>query len=180
MLEPIENQYLQVGHINRVHGIDGEVSIISEVYVPTLFDKIKLVHLQNSRGDLIPARIASVRTEEKQNRLSFFVKFEHVVDRAEAEELKGFPVYVSIKSAGRLVEETEHLEDYTSYKVYDDENHAVGEVENVLENPAHPILQIIRKNGQRLLVPFVDEYILSSDKEKKVIRCQNLDQLEGL
>ena len=180
MLEPIDNQYLLIGYVNRSHGVNGEVLIISDVYAPTLFDEIDLVHLQNSRGDLVPARIESVRVQEKKNRLSFFVQFEHVADRNEADKLKNSAVYVRREKADPLIDWSDAPVDYSAFQVYDENNQHLGEVELTIDNPAHPIIQVATKDDRQLLIPFVDEYISSFDEEQQVIRCQNLDQLEGL
>lgn len=180
MLDPIEDQYLLIGHINRSHGVKGEVLIISDFYAPDLFDDIDLVHLQNSRGDLIPARVESVRVQDKQNRLSFFVKFEHVADRSEAEQLKDSPVYVNRQAAEPLIDESDAPLAFTEFQVFDDHDQPVGKVEETIDNPAHPILQVHTREDEHLLIPFVEEYIVSIDEEHKTIRCHNLDQLEGL
>lgn len=154
--------------------------ILSEVFAPNLFDEVGLLWLQDSRGDLIPARVESVRVEEKQDRLSFFVKFEHVADRSRAEALKGYPVYAKREIAERLTEETDQATDYTAFDLYDEQDQYIGKVESVIDNPAHPILQVATDDDRRLLIPFVDEYVLSSEEEEKIIRCRNLDQLEDL
>src|SRR5680860_72579 len=95
MLEPIDHQYFLIGYIARSQGVDGTVLIIPELYAPTLFDDIDLVRLKDARGDLIPARIESVQVQEKNDRLSFFVKFDHITDRNQAEMLKTNEVFVA-------------------------------------------------------------------------------------
>lgn len=177
MLQPIEKQYLQIGYIARSHGVNGEVVILPERITPQLFNDIDLAHIQDARGDLIPARIESVRVQQKNNRLSFFVKFEHVTDRNQAEELKGFAVYIKRDKTGHLIEDDDTSADYASFNVYDESERPVGVVNRVIENPAHPILEITTRNDTQLLVPFVDEYVVSSDEKNRVIVCQNLDQL---
>lgn len=179
MLEPIEDQYRMIGQIARSHGVTGEVLIISDLHAPQLFDHLDLVHLKNTRGDLIPARIESVRVQQKNNRLSFFVKFEHVSDRNKAESLKGFPIYALRKKVEAIlgVDETN---DYTDFEITDEEHTSIGIITGVIENPAHPILEVITDNQKQLLIPFVDEYILSVDDDDKIIRCQNLEQLANL
>lgn len=179
MLEPIEDQYQMIGHIARSHGVQGDVLIISEVNAPQLFDEIDLVYIQNTRGDLIPARIESFRVQQKNNRLSFFVKFEHVTDRNLAEELKSLPVYVMQESVSELIDEDSAI-DYTSFEVVDTGKNSIGTITAVIENPAHLILEITTHNQQQLLVPFVDEYVVSADKQNKLITCQNLDQLTNV
>lgn len=179
MLEPIEDQYLMIGHIARSHGVKGEVLIISEVFAPQLFDEIDLVHIQNARGDLVPARIESFRVQEKNNRLSFFVKFEHVSDRNGAEELKSSAVYVLREKAESLVDGDEAI-DYTEFEIQDDQNNNIGIITGIIESPAHPILEVITDDQEKLLIPFVDEYIRSVDEDQSIIYCQNLEQLTNL
>jgi len=179
MLEPIEDQYLRVGYIARSHGTDGKVLIVSEVNVPHLFEEIDLAHIQNARGDLIPARIESARVQQKNNRLSFFVKFEHVSDRNQAEKLKGFPVFVSREKTAPLFEQ-QGEPDYTTFTIVDRENEIEGYISEVIDNPAHPLLQVITENREKFLVPFVDEYIVRINEDEKVIQCRNLNQLAEL
>ena len=179
MLEPIEDQYLLIGHIARSHGVKGEVLLISEVQAPQLFDDIDLAHIQNVRGDLIPARIESFRVQEKNNRLSFFVKFEHVSDRNQAEELKSCPVYLLKEKVDDLIDDDEYV-DYTEFEIKDDQENNIGIITGVIENPAHPILEVLTDNQEKLLIPFVDEYISSVDEDQGIIYCQNLEQLTNL
>lgn len=179
MLEPIENQYEQIGRIARSHGVQGDVLIIPDIYAPTLFDVLDLVHIENARGDLVPARIESVRVQENNNRLSFFVKFEHVSDRTQAEKLKNAAVYADREIVDNLREVDDLPLDLTSFEVWSDDE-KVGSVEVMLQNPAHPILQVITDEHEELLIPMVDEYVADIDEENKKIQCQNLHQLTGL
>lgn len=181
MLEPIEDQYQQIGHIARSHGVQGEVLIISQIGAPQLFDEIDLVHIQNTRGDLFPARIESFRVQQKNNRLSFFVKFEHVPDRNRAEKLKGFPVYVMQERLEPILPENQkNTVDYTGFDIVNIDEDPEGTVTDVMQNPAHLILEITLTGGKQLLVPFVDEYVNAVDEEQGIITCQNLNRLTDL
>jgi len=179
MLEPIENQYKKIGYIARSHGVQGDVLIIPEFYAPTLFDTLDLVRIENTRGELIPARVESVRVQEKNNRLSFFVKFEHVTDRTQAEELKHFTVYADRETVEGLISKDDDPIDFTAFEVWAD-GRPIGSVEAMIENPAHPILQVITDEQEQLLIPIVDEYVTGIDEESEKIQCKNLDQLRGL
>ncbi|SMO36543.1 ribosome maturation factor RimM [Fodinibius sediminis] len=179
MLESIENQYRKIGYIARSHGVGGDVLMISEIYAPTLFDSLDLVWIENARGDLVPARIESVRVQEKNNRLSFFVKFEHVTDRTQADALKQFSVYARHDQVDHLLQQEDETMDMTSYEIWVDHTR-VGSVEEVIPNPAHPILRIRMHDQQQLLVPLVEEYVTAVDEERQQIQCQNLEQLMNL
>lgn len=177
MLESIENQYHKIGYIARSHGVQGEVLIISELDAPTLFDSLDLVRIENARGDLIPARVESVRVQEKHHRLSFFVKFEHVTDRTQADRLKQHAVFADRGQVEHLLDRNDDKPaDMTSFEVRMDDRR-IGSVEEILHNPAHPILQISTHNGEQLLVPFVDEYVTEVDEAHRQIHCRNLEQL---
>lgn len=179
MLEPIANQYQPIGYIARSHGVNGEVVIISDFETPQLFDSIDLVHFENARGDLVPARIESVRVQHKNNRLSFFVKFEHVTDRTQAEELKNYAVFANRGDVQNLVDQLDEPVDFSSFDIRFN-GKKYGTVEMVIDNPAHPILQVVTADQKQLLIPFVDEYVLKVDEEQQTIECQNLDQLADL
>lgn len=178
MLESIEHQYRQIGHIARSHGVQGDVLIIPDMYAPTLFDSLDLVRIENTRGDLIPARIESVRVQEKNNRLSFFVKFEHVTDRTQAEQLKQFAVYANRDQVDHLLDREDDSPDVSSFEVWADDTR-IGSVEGIIQNPAQAILEVSIEN-HKLLIPFVDEYIAAVDEDRQRLHCQNLEQLKGL
>lgn len=179
MLEPVEDQYEKIGYISRSHGVKGDVLIVPEIYAPMLFDTLDLVYLEDNRGDLVPARIESVRVQEKNNRLSFFVKFEHVSDRTKAEELKSRSVYAEKDLVQNLLDPEKVPLDLTSFEVIAN-GKLVGTVTGMLENPAHPILEVESQEHEVLLVPFVDEYIAEVDEESQKIECRNLEQLSDL
>jgi 16S rRNA processing protein RimM len=179
MLEPIENQYKKIGYISRSHGVQGEVLIIPDIYAPTLFDVLDLVRIETTRGDLVPARIESVRVQEKNNRLSFFVKFEHIADRTQAEELKNRSVFTDRDVVESLLDSDNLPLDLTSFSIYTD-GESIGTVDAMLENPAHPILQVTTDDQEQLLIPVVDEYIAGIDEETRKIQCKNLKRLKSI
>lgn len=178
MPEPIEHQYFLIGHISRSHGVDGTVLFvpIPEAAEPTLFEQIEMVWLQNKRGDLVPARINSVRVQEQDGRVSFFIKFVHITDRTRAEELNGRPVLVEQSRVEGIIS-AQHT--WHSFDVFNDRHENIGLVEDVIENPAHFIINVSTDKGN-LLIPCVDEYVTKVDEESEVIHCKNLDQLKSL
>lgn len=175
MPKPIENQFILIGHLSSSHGIEGSVLMVPTVEAanPELFDDVDLVRLQNERGDLIPARIESVRVQEKDNRLSFFVKFEHINDRNSAESVKGSPVL-----AERRQVTIEPEFSWRQFTVVAD-GETVGQIDNVIDNPAHPILKVSTVDGM-ILVPTVDEYVERVDEKDETIYCKNLERLKRL
>ncbi len=175
-MEPIENQYERIGRIAGPHGLEGTVVIIPESTGAYILQNTGLVRLQDSSDNLIPARVESVRVQQKNNRTTFFVKFDHIADKNQALQLKKMTVFVS---KDKLDDYNEVDDNITSYGIRDENNCKAGIVKDVLPNPAHPIL-VVQDGDYERLIPFADEYIIEVDDENSIIYCQNMQQLSEL
>lgn len=181
MLEPAEDQYIVIGDVIRSHGIKGEVVVQPAFVDRGLFDDLQLVHYENARRELVPARLERVRAQEKGNRLSFFVKFEHVSDRNQAEEIRGCSLFVHRDKIAHVEEgEEPDFTRYLGWMARDEEGSTLGSVTGILENPAHPILEVTADDGEQYLIPLVDEYVASIEEEGRIIHCRRMEQLAGL
>jgi len=169
--------FVQVGHVERSHGLEGEVKVFFNVDDPQKVETLKLVYLRNERGDFYPARIIEMRVEGKRNKISFFVQFDHIADRTGAEALKGKSVFLETEDAEPFVSAEEESENsLIDHEVYDDEE-SIGLVVDVMNNPAHPILVVATTSGSRL-IPYIDHFV--KETRDGNIYCQNLDELEGI
>lgn len=180
MLEPVEEQYIVIGHVVRSHGVKGEVVVQPAFESPDLFDDVRMVRYRNRRQELVPARIERVRSQEKGNRLSFFVKFEHVSDRNQAEEVKGVSLFARRDEIAVVEEEKPDSLRFLDWEVCDEDGSPVGTVTGIMENPAHPILEVTGEGERQWLIPFVDEYVRAVEEEAGRILCRRLEQLAGI
>jgi len=181
-MQSADDRLVEIGRIGKAHGLTGDVKVqISEMAV-SILNKKNLFYLKNRRGDMIPARISELRSEEKRNKRSFFVKFDRISGRSQAESFQDTPVYVDPKLlAGQSDESDESSGNILGYCV-NDESGIVGIVNEVIENPAHPIIevQMTDQNNRKLLIPWVDEYVISVDRNKEQLKCQNLQLLKEI
>ncbi|MDX1590552.1 MAG: ribosome maturation factor RimM [Balneolaceae bacterium] len=171
-------RFIEIGRFGKAHGLDGEVRFLpKDPFKPVLFDRIPIYYMKNQRSDMVPVRLVNARTVQKQKQLSFFVQFDVIASRTDAEEAMDKALYVNRLELESVIDTDEHSEepDMTGYSVICDGSER-GKVLDVLENPAHPILEIRYGSGS-LLVPFVDEYVTGADHEKGALYCRNLDQL---
>lgn len=174
-----DDRLVEIGRIGKAHGLTGDVRVRISDESTHLLNKKSLFYLKTRRGDLIPARISELRSEQKRNQRSFFVKFDRIADRLQAESFQDTPVYVdSDLVADKPVESFGNI---TGYSVTD-ENGPVGIVKGIIENPAHPIIEVemTDQNNKNLLIPWVDEYVISVDKYDQHMECQNLHILKEL
>lgn len=169
--------FVQVGHIERSHGLEGEIKVLFENHDPEVVETLNMVYLRNDRGDLIPARILNFRVEGKKNKHSFFVQFDHIADRSSAESLRGKGIFLETEKAQPFIQTDEDPEQsLIDCEVYDGK-HYEGIVMDVMNNPAHPILVVATETGSRL-IPYVDHFVKET-RDRNII-CQNLDELEGI
>jgi 16S rRNA processing protein RimM len=172
-----ENRLTEIARIGKVHGLEGNVRLLLQDEFEPLIEVDRLLYLQNSRGDIIPARLTDVRVEKKRNKRLFFVKFDRIADRTDAEKYQDRPVFAEAEKPDPASNQKES--DIIGFIILDD-SVSIGTVSGIMENPAHPIIEAelnIDRETEVFLIPWVDEYVKSVNPEKKQIICQNLDQL---
>jgi 16S rRNA processing protein RimM len=171
------DELIPIGKIVRAHGTSGELVIAPDFADTSLFNYSKICYLEQ-RHLLEPIRLDSVKPVLKGDRLSFFVKFENIRTRNDAERLKGIRVFLP---ESEVPDEAEDEGPYLfiGYSVLNDSGENEGEVLDIMENPAHPLLQIKDSSGT-YLVPFVEAFIMDADHEHQTITIRNLEAFRGL
>lgn len=170
--------FTEIGTIARSHGLKGELKIQFESNSPEVVQQLEMVYLQNSRGDYFPCRIKQVRTEDKEDRISFFVHFEHIADRNAAEALRGKLVFIETDKADAFFEDEVEEAIYLDFEVINENNQHKGLVIDEIDNGAQLVIVVATTSGS-LMIPMVDQFVESIDEENLQIRCKNLDLLEG-
>lgn len=161
--------------IEQVHGLDGVVRLSVNDEMEELLQEGELLYLRNRRGDFTPVRIEQVRLEEKHKRRLFFVKFDRIANRTEAEPYLNSGIY----SDREIVSSASTPHGIEGYRVLD-ENGQIGIVHSVMQNPAHPILQVRTSSGGDLLIPWVDAYVKSVNPESQSVQCGDIEILRNL
>lgn len=176
MVNSAQNRFVDIGRIGRPRGLDGVVRFMpNKFFLDGLFDQTDLLYMRDSRSDLIPVRIQNLHIESKRNQRSFFVKFDMITDRAGAEEAQNRILFIESRYLNDLLPVTETEDSVIGYTIrYLDAD--FGEVLDIMDNPAHPILEV-KAGAGTLLIPMVDEYIERIDHDHHVLVCKNLDQL---
>lgn len=176
MVNNTHNRFVEIGRIGRPRGLDGVVRFMpNDIFLEGLFDQTDLFYVRDSRSDLVPVRIQNLHIESKKNQLSFFVKFDMITDRAGAEEAQNRLLFVESRYFNDLQPAIEPDDSVIGYTIrFMDAD--FGVVLDIMDNPAHPILEVKVDTGT-ILIPMVDEYIEQTDHEQHVLICKNLDQL---
>lgn len=168
--------FLPVGTIIKSHGLKGEVIVDPIVTYPEQVFNQPLFYIRNKRGDWMPVRVETGRLQQKGYRTSFFVKFVQITDRDEAEKIRGQQLCLPASVVEPLQVEVSGMVSCIGYQVLTSDGTDYGIVLDVIDNPAHPILEVTGDYG-RFMIPMVDAYIVETDDEHHQIIGRNLEQL---
>lgn len=158
----------EIGLITTTHGIKGEVKVrnLSD------FDRFKegdLVYIIYNK-EQVNLEIEKVRNQTK----NLIVKFKEFNNINEVINYKGLTIYSNERA--ELLENEFYYEDLYDLKVYDNEDAYLGLVSDVMELPHGEVIVVVNeKTKSRHLIPFEEEFIVSVDDEKIIIK-----PIEGL
>lgn len=174
MVKTTPDRFTEIGRIGRPRGLDGVVRFLpNKLFNAGIFDQTDLFYIRNQRSDLLPIRLVEVQTESKKNQISFFVKFDMITNRSEAEESMNRAIFAEKDLISQYLHPEMDEESLTGYTLLSD-GREFGVVLDVLDNPAHPILEVKQAVGT-VLIPQVEEFIEKIDHLEKVIHGKNLD-----
>ena len=166
-----------LGIVAKVHGLRGEIGIRTDLPFPDQAIKLTRLYLAGDQGMMQPYRVATSRMSVQGNKQLFFVILETVADRNRASTLMGREVYAD-KGLIDFFEEDD--DDVVGYTVLALDGSRVGEVVEVIDNPAHPILLVSLNGSGSVLIPFVDAYIEEIDDDNSTITVSDIDELMEL
>ena len=163
-----------IGIVAKVHGLRGEIGIRTDLPFPDQAEKLTRLYIAGDQGMMQPYRVTSSRMSNLGNKQLFFVILETVADRNTASTLMGRDVYADKGSLDFFEEDDDDVVGYTVLAL---DGSKLGEVVEVIDNPAHPILLVRLKGKGSVLIPFVDAYIEEIDDEKSTITVSDIDEL---
>lgn len=174
------DSFIPVGDILRSHGLSGEMVVVPGIENPEFLEKVALFYVKSERGDLIPMRIEYSKVIVKNKKFTFFVKFENITDKNGVDELKNRTLFVSKEDyVFPDQNDEESVYDLIDFELVSEDGNIYGMIVDVIDNPAHPILEITGQNGH-FMVPYVGEYIIGYDKQKHRVIGKNIEQLMNI
>ncbi|KAF5039874.1 Ribosome maturation factor RimM [anaerobic digester metagenome] len=160
---------VRIGKTVKTHGINGEVLIKFEAG-KTPANESEPVFL-DFEGIQVPFFIESLRSPIDTE---WFVIFEEVNDKTKAEKLLGRPVYVHQDNLD-VREDEFSLDSLIGYEVIDENQGRVGILSHIQKGAQD--LMIIDNNGEEIYVPFVEDFLVEINPDKKQIIVETPDGL---
>ena len=165
-----KEEVYKIGIINKPHGIKGEVSF---TFTDDIFDRVDcdyLVLLLD--GILVPFFIEEYRFRSDDVAL---MKFEGIDTAERARMLTNVEVYFPKKYMDDQ-EEITSWNFFTGFRVEDIHHGNLGDIVAVDDSTMN-ILFVIEKDGEELLLPAHEEFIVDLDKKQRILK---VDIPEGL
>ena len=161
-----------LGHIAKLHGYKGGVSLFLDVTNPSDYAKLEALFIDID-NQLTPFFIESMRMSTKGFAV---VTFEGVADENYAKKLLRKAVYLPAEILPELKGTNFYDHEVVGYKVIDTNHGDVGILEVVIDLKANPLLQI-HKDEKEILVPLIDGVVQKVDRKKKELHITAPDGL---
>jgi len=158
-----------VGKIVSAHGIRGGVNVQVWTDRDDRFQVGRELWSLSDRGN-IPLIVERVRKTPR----GLIVRFEHIENRSQADQLSGTVLAISGADRGDPEEGTYYVSDLLGCQVYTDDDHVLGKIADVTPLAHHDLYVVVGPYGE-ILIPVVQEYIQSVDIDHRRIVVRNLE-----
>ena len=153
-----------LGKIVKKYSFKGELLVNLDTDQPQLYTNIKSLFLDiNNR--LIPHFIKESQLH-KSNLLR--IKLEDINTESEAKELIRKKVYLPLNLLPKLVGNAFYYHEVLGFEIWDKDLGKVGILKGVNDQSSQALFEIER-NGIEVLIPVHDEFIITIDRNKKII-----------
>lgn len=153
------SKYLLTGKIVGVFGLKGELKVISESDT-NRFIKDNELYLGKNETKLQKVKVSSSRVHKGM----YLVTINDLFDINLVEKYVGLNFYINREEMDDLEDGEFYLDDLIGLKVINQNKEVLGPVVEVLDL-YHPVIEIELKNGKKILMPFVKEYVKGVDEE---------------
>lgn len=153
----------QLGHVAKLHGYKGEVSLFFDTTNPEYYANLDAVFI-DVNGNLTPFFIESIHLGDK----SFAkVRLEGVNTEEAARRLLRKELYLPLTALPKLEGNRFYDHEVVGYKVIDQMYGDVGLVLEVVDYKINPLLRVEGKNNKEVLLPLSADLVQNVDREKK-------------
>lgn len=162
-------QYLEVGKITNIHGLNGEVKVQPWADSPEFLCRFKTLYVDDAHW---PIKVERARVHKNM----VIMKFEGPTDVPSAMSLRGATLYID-RSDVKLPQGAFFLADLYGLEVKDAATgEALGKIADVLTLPANNVY-VVKGGARELMIPAVPQFIAETNVEAGFVRVY---MMEGL
>ena len=162
-------QYLEVGKVTNVHGLNGEVKVQPWADSPEFLCQFKTLYLDEAH---FPMNVQRARVHKNM----VIIKFEGPTDVPSALSLRNAVLYID-RADVSLPEGAFFLADIYGLEVRDaGTGEVLGKIADVLTLPANNVY-VVKGGARELMIPAVPQFIAETNVEEGFLR---VNMMEGL
>lgn len=156
----------KLGFIYKAYGIKGELIVRTDLELSENTIKEWESIFIEINGILVPFFIENISTRSD---IELQVKFEDIDDEIKAKTFIGNSIYLEKNQYQEEIEERVFFK-WLSFQIVDEQGAFIGEIKDVIEYPSQNMLIINTKNADELIIPAIEDWIISVDSDKKEIK----------
>lgn len=156
----MKQAYLLLGEIVRPQGIRGEVKVKHFTDDPYRFEDLETVYIKRGQA-YQPIGVTGARVQKDD----VYLTLEGIVDRNEAEKLRGTQLWVDRANAVELDEDSVFIADILGAKAYDTQGHEIGVLKDVL-TPGGVDVFVFKTAKGTMMMPALKTVILTMDADE--------------
>lgn len=156
--------YTAIGTFLSPHGYKGKISAIVKLKVPDRFKFPESIFVEMQQV-WVPFFIDEASVSGKH----FILKISDIDTEQKALTFKGKEIFVTNTCFKSLKAISNKHTDIIGYTAFDEITGALGVVETILEYPGQDIIKIKGAANEEILIPFVESFIIKTDKKKKTV-----------
>ncbi len=161
----MKKQYLEIGKIVSLHGLNGTCKVQPWCDEPAFLCEFEVLYAGKHHT---PMTITNARVQKNM----VLVNFKGVETPEQAEALRGTVLYMN-RDEVALDEDTYFIQDLLGAAVIDaDDGREYGRLTDILQTGANDVYTVKTPQGKELLVPVIPDVVLeiNPDEERIVIR----------
>lgn len=164
----MKQQLQYIGKITGTFGIKGELKVYSESDFKEFRFRVGADLILKKAKITKNVKVTSMRFNQK----NILITIDDIKDINEVIDLVGLDIYTTEEAP--LNDDEMYVDDLIGLKVYNQNDEYLGIVNDIISIPSNDIIEVI-DNQNKILIPFIDDFIISIDEEKIII-----NEIEGL
>jgi len=166
------NNMIYIGHVAKTHGLNGSFSIKLDIPhdLCALFDKIKKIYLPQQVAPLL------IIKSQLNNKIFLRVIIDSITNRESAKHILRQSIYIKKGDQPNIDKKFNQKYEFLNFQIFDKKEGNIGVVQEIDFNRPQTLF-IVKQEKTTILVPFVEELIVSVNRKTKII---NVDLPENL
>lgn len=161
-----------LGKLTKTQGVKGNLYAFLDTNHPENYTELPSV-LIDLNGELIPHFLEFINI----NGQKALVKLEGIDHIDDAQTLVNKELLLPLDVLPELTGNQFYYHEISGFNVEDQKEGNLGKVNQVLDYPNNPLLDITHPSGKEILIPIKDEYMLDVDRENQKLLVQCPDGL---